>query len=100
MGSIAGHTAKVKLPKLALKRFNGDLTKWATFWDSFESSIHSHPGLLGVDKFNYLNTLLEGPAAEAISGLKLTTANYGEAVAILKRRFGNHYQAYGYAPKR
>ena len=83
------HAARVKLPKLALKRFNGDLTKWATFWDSFDSSIHNNPGLSGIDKFNYLNTLLEGPAAEAISGLKLTAANYNEAVAILKRRFGN-----------
>ena len=74
--------AKVKLSKLALKRFNGDLTRWATFWDSFESSIHNHPDLSGIDKFNYLITLLEGPALEAISGLKLTTANYSE-------RFGN-----------
>ena len=82
-----GHT-KVKLQKLALKTFNGDLTKWATFWDSFESSIHNHPGLSDINKFNYLNTLLEGPASEAISGLKLTTANYNESVAILKRRFG------------
>ena len=83
----AGHT-KVKLPKLALKRFNGDLTKWAMFWDSFESSIHNYPGLSDIDKFNYLNTLLEGPVSEAISGLKLTTANYSEPVTILKRRFG------------
>ena len=83
-----GHVTKVKLPKLTLKRFNGDLTKWATFWDSFVSSVHNHPGLSDVDKFNYLNTLLEGTAAEAISGLKLTGPNYGEAVAILKRRFG------------
>ena len=84
-----GHVTKVKLPKLTLKRFNGDLTKWATFWDSFVSSVHSHPGLSDVDKFNYLNTLLEGTAAaEAISGLKLTGPNYGEAVAILKRQFG------------
>ena len=30
---------------------------------------------------------MEGPASEAISGLKLTTANYSEAAAILKRRF-------------
>ena len=35
-----------------------------------------------------MNTLLEAPAAEAISGLKLTAANYNEAVAILQRRFG------------
>lgn len=34
---------KVKLPKLTLRKFGGDLTSWATFWDSFESSIHQNP---------------------------------------------------------
>ena len=49
---LLGHIAKVKLPKLTLKRFNGDVTKWATFWDSFESSIHNNLRLSDVDKFN------------------------------------------------
>ena len=79
---------KVKLPKLVLNRFNGDLTKWSTFWDSSESSVHNNPSLSGVDKFNYLHTLLEGTTSEAISGLKLTSANYEEAIAVLKKRFG------------
>ena len=83
---------KVKLPKLVLKRFNGDLTKWSTFWDSFESSVHNHPSLSGVDKFNYLHSLLESTASEAISGLKLTSANYEEAITVLKKRFGNKQQ--------
>ena len=83
---------KVKLPKLTLKKFNGDLTKWTPFWDSFESSIDHNPDLSEVDKFNYLNSSLEGPASEAISGLKLTAANYLEAIAILRRRFGNKQQ--------
>ena len=83
---------RVKLPKLTLKKFNGDLTKWTPFWDSFESSIDHNPDLSEVDKFNYLNSLLEGPASEAISGLKLTAANYLEAIAILRRRFGNKQQ--------
>ena len=48
---------KVKLPKLTLKWFNGDLTNWITFWDSFESSIHNNAGLRNID--NYLNSLLE-----------------------------------------
>ena len=80
---------RVKLPKLALKKFKGDVTKWHTFWDSFESSIHLNPELADVDKFNYLSSLVEGVVAEAISGLKLTTANYEEGIAILKERFGN-----------
>ena len=79
----------VKLPKLSIKKFNGDLTKWVTFWDSFDSSIHKNPSLSNVDKFNYLNSFLESAAAESIAGLTLTSANYEEAVATLKRRFGN-----------
>ena len=67
------HGTKVKLPKLALKKFNGDLTKWITFWDTFESIIDTNPDLTDIDKFN---SLLEGLAFESVSGLKLTAANY------------------------
>ena len=35
-----GVTPGVKLPKLTIKKFNGDLTKWVPFWDAFESAIH------------------------------------------------------------
>ena len=86
------HVINVKLPKLSLKKFNGDVTKWSTFWDAFESSVHNNPGLSAFDKFNYLKSLLEGPASEAVSGLKLTAVNYVEAVSILKKRFGNKQQ--------
>ena len=81
--------AKVKLPKLSLPRFNGSLIRWYTFWDSYESAIHSNDTLTDVDKFNYLRSLLEGPALDAIAGLTLTAANYREAVEILQKRFGN-----------
>ena len=65
------------------------MTRWLSFWNSFESAIHNNPALSSVDKFNYLNSLLESTAAEAIAGLALTAANYEEAVDTLKRRFGN-----------
>ncbi|KAL5474082.1 hypothetical protein EMCRGX_G028656 [Ephydatia muelleri] len=85
-------TTKVKLPKLSLRKFDGDLTSWATFWDSYESSIHLNPDLSSVDKFNYLHSLVDGIAAEAIAGLALTSSNYEEAIALLKKRFGNKQQ--------
>ena len=80
---------RVKLPKLSLKKFGGDMTKWVTFWDCFDSAVHSNPSLSDVDKFTYLFSLLESSAAEAISGLTLTSANYQEAITTLKKRFGN-----------
>ena len=36
-----------------------ELTKWTAFWESFESAIHSNTELSDVEKFNYLNSLLE-----------------------------------------
>lgn len=80
---------KVKLPKLALPRFGGSILQWPTFWDSFESAVHKNLDLSDVDKFNYLRSLLERTAYDAIAGLTLSSANYTEAVAILKERFGD-----------
>ena len=80
---------QVKLPKLDLRKFDGDKSKWPSLWDAFESSVHSNAKLAPIDKFNYVNYLLVKSANEAISGLSLTAENYDEAVAILKRRFGN-----------
>ena len=48
--------------------------------------------MVGVDKFNYLKSLISGAALAAVQRLALTDANYKEAVAILQRRFGNRQQ--------
>ena len=45
--------------------FNGDITTtWSSFWDSYEAIIHKD--LADVDKFNYLNSLMEGSFREAL----------------------------------
>ena len=80
---------RVKLPKISLPHFRGNLMRWTTFWDSFDSAVHTNARLSEIDKFNYLRSLLEGTAYDAIAGLALSAANYGEAVKILKKRFGN-----------
>ena len=85
----ATHGSKVKLPKLTLPHFNGSPVRWTAFWDSYESAIHHNEELSNVDKFNYLRSLFEGTAFEAIRGLTLSAANYQEAIDVLKKRFGN-----------
>ena len=85
-------TPCVKLPKLTLRLFTGDITKWTTFWECYESAIHNNEELSDIDKFNYLNSLLERTAREAISSLALTSANYREAIKILKKRLGSKQQ--------
>lgn len=83
---------KPRLPKLLLAKFKGEVTKWNTFWDSFKSAIHDNNDISKIDKFNYLNSLLEGTALRAIQGLTLTEANYDAAVEILRDRFGQPQQ--------
>ncbi|KAL5476354.1 hypothetical protein EMCRGX_G026289 [Ephydatia muelleri] len=55
-------------------------------------AIHSNTELSNIDKFNYLNSLLEKGATDAVAGLALTSANYEEAVSVLKQHFGNNQQ--------
>ena len=80
---------RVKLPKISLPRFKGNLTRWAPFWDSFNSAVHQNPHLSRIDKFNYLRSLLEGTAYDAVAGLALSDVNYDKAIEIQRKRFGN-----------
>jgi hypothetical protein len=37
---------------------NGEVTKWNTFLDSFNSAIHTNTDIANIDKFNYLKSLI------------------------------------------
>ena len=50
--------------------------------------MDNNPGLSVIDKFNYLNSLLERPAARSIQGLPLSEKSYVAAKEILNERFG------------
>eukprot|EP00794_Sanderia_malayensis_P016989 gene16989-18701_t len=76
------------LPKLELPKYNGDPKRWNEWWDVFVSAIHENGSLTPVFKLRHLKTLLEGPAAATLSGLTLTSANYSEAIELLKSRYG------------
>ena len=82
-----GLRVKTKLPKLSLKKFHGEAMLFSPFWDSFVSAVDENQTLSDVEKFNYLNNLVEGTAAAAIRGLPLTADNYEAAKNILKKRF-------------
>ena len=81
-----------RLLKLSLLKFRGDVTNWSAFWDSYRSAVYENSSITVVDKFNYLNSLLEGPAARIIQELTLNESNYDSAVRLLKDRFGRPQQ--------
>ena len=84
----ASSAQSVKLPRLEIEKFKGNILEWQNFWDQFKAAVHDDKRLTNVQKFTYLKTLVEGPARAAIIGLPLTSANYDTAIKVLKDRFG------------
>ena len=76
-------SSKVRLPKLTLQSFDGELTSWTPFWDAFKAAVHDNGVLSDIDKFNYLRGLLQRSALEAISGLAL--ASYPVSLCGVRR---------------
>ena len=99
-GRGARANISAKLPKLNLRRFDGDPMKWMSFWDSFEGNIHNKPELSERDKFDYLTGLLDGDVLKVIDNYRLDNRNYQAAIDLLHERYGDtekicsmHYQA-------
>lgn len=78
----------VKLPKLIIDSFSGDVSLWRDFWNRFETAIHKNDTLCKTEKFTYLKSYLTGAAAKTVAGLMLTDSNYDHALDLLKERYG------------
>ena len=78
----------MKLPKIVLKKFDGNPTNFRGFWDSYNTTIHEIEDISDVNKMAYLFGLLEGPAYSAVKGFTMTSGNYKEVIDVLHEHFG------------
>ena len=53
------------LPRQEIPPFSGDPLQFQSFWEIFDSSIHSNTSLPPINKFSYLKTLLTREAKDA-----------------------------------
>ncbi|UYV75506.1 hypothetical protein LAZ67_13000424 [Cordylochernes scorpioides] len=83
-------SASCRLPKIALKVYNGTSLEWLGWWSQFEA-IHENPSLSEVDKFQYLIQSMEvGTRAERlVKSYPLMEANYPKVIEALRDRFGD-----------
>lgn len=88
----AKHLPHPKLPEIKIPEFNGELSHWNSFWDSFSSLIDSRQDIDPVLKFNMLRSYLRGKAYRTIEGLSITNDNYSVALKLLKSRFADDKQ--------
>nr|XP_029716863.1 uncharacterized protein LOC115260110 [Aedes albopictus] len=77
----------LKLPRMNLPVFSGNILDWPSFYDLFESAVHSNPSLQDSQRLYFLKTNLAGEAASLVSHLKIEDANYAPALAKLKERY-------------
>ena len=78
----------VKLTKLDVPTFDGDIFNWKTFWEQFRVAIHNHTHLSNAEKLAYLrHSLKDGTAKNVIAGLSHFGDHYSEAIECLTTRY-------------
>lgn len=78
----------VKLPKLDVPTFDGDILHWKQFREQFCVSVHDRSSLTNAEKLAYLQQALKnGSAKSTFEGLSQSGAHYVEAVGCLKTRY-------------
>ena len=78
----------IKLPKIDVPTFDGNMLHWASFWEQFQVSVHGKDRLSVAEKLAYLrHAVKDGPAKYVIEGLTGSGNNYAEAVECLKRQY-------------
>ena len=78
----------VKLPRIDVPTFDGQVINWNSFWEQFNISIHSRTKLSNTEKLVYLKqSLKDGTAKGVIEGLSKSGEHYEEAIKSLKARY-------------
>jgi len=78
-----------ELPKVGIPEFDGDISKWEYFRDSFLSLIHNDQRIPPVKKMHYLKGCLKGDAATSIGRIPLTAENYESTWEFVMKRYDN-----------
>lgn len=78
---------QLKMDRVQLPIFNGDLTQWVAFRDQFLELVHNNQGLSPITKFYQLRNHLKGLALEAINGFKMCASDYEAAWLVLRKRY-------------
>ena len=84
----ASDSKGVKLPKLDVLTFDGNILNWCSFWEQFRVSVHNCSTLSDSEKLVYLQHLLkDGSAKSIIEGLSCSGDNYSEAEECFQALF-------------
>ncbi|XP_063365196.1 uncharacterized protein LOC134653729 [Cydia amplana] len=78
----------IKYPEISLPSFDGDLTQWLQFRDTFDALVNQ-ASLASIVKYKYLRSCLRDGALEVISSLDFSEEAYTLAWQMLCERYNN-----------
>ncbi|XGW30833.1 hypothetical protein V3C99_009638, partial [Haemonchus contortus] len=78
----------LELPPIPIPTFGGNIWEWDSFWEIFNTNVHSQD-IADMIKFNYLLNALKGEAKESIKVLQVTGDNYNKAIQFLHNKYNN-----------
>ena len=87
-GDADNSSRKFKLPKIEIKKFNGDTKEWLKFWSSYKK-VHDDKDISMEDKFDFLQqSMIENSrACEYVHSFPPTAENYPKVIKGLENRF-------------
>ncbi len=87
--SVISVKRSVKLPKIELAKFDGNVMGWLKFWTQFQK-VDCDEELHDADKFQYLiQCMIPGTRPrELVESYPMTDKNYAKAISALKDRYG------------
>lgn len=80
-------SSQVKLPKISLPVFSGDIKQWPEFIDKYKTLIHECSSLTDTERFHYLVSSLRDDAASVVRTFPLAGEHYQNAYAALVSRY-------------
>ena len=77
------------LPNIDLPSFDGKVSTWFTFLDTFTSLVHNDRSIDNIRKFHYLKKCVGGEARGIIDSIPVTENNYIDAWNALNNRYND-----------
>lgn len=84
-----GSSSNIRLPKIGLPTFSGDIKKWPEYFDTFNALIHNSTSITDTEKFHYLSSSLSGDALTVVKPFPKTHEYYRDAYDALTARYQN-----------
>ncbi|XP_045454347.1 uncharacterized protein LOC123663725 [Melitaea cinxia] len=85
--SRVSSNSNIRLPKIVLPHFSGDIKRWPEYFDTFNELIHNCPSLSDIEKFHYLTSSLSGEALFVVKAFPLSHEHYEHAYQALIARY-------------